>query len=434
MPPSLGLLTPLAEVHSIRPAHAEALARLDIHTIADLVRHLPMRYERQEAEATIDQIVPGSIASARGEVTATRIVRSGKRPRFEAVLIDHTGRLDLVWFNMTYLKNQIYPGLRLRVQGQAKKHGPGLQIANPKFEILPQEDDEAAAPKTEEPHAERGGTQPSEPELRGARIRPVYPASEAINSQQIERVVAAVLDDALKQIPDHLPPEFRKKRHLPELAAAYRMAHQPESMADAREATRRLAFDELLMLQLGVFLRRAQLRGSVRAPRLQWNEAIDRRIRERFPFTLTGAQERVIGEIIADLTLGGPEGVVRGPANRLIQGDVGSGKTIVALYAMLVAVANKQQAALMAPTELLAEQHYLSISTMLKGSSVKVELLTGSLSEAEKSSIHRRLAMGDIDILIGTHALLTGGVRFESLAVAIIDEQHRFGVHQRATL
>jgi ATP-dependent DNA helicase RecG len=424
---ALSLTTPLAQVPRIRSAHAEALARLGIHTVADLIRHLPMRYERQEAEATIDQIVPGTIASARGEVTATRIVRGGKRPRFEVVLVDHTGRLNLVWFNMTYLKNQVYPGLRLRVQGQAKRHGPGLQMANAKLEILPL--DETTA---EDARAERRGTQSQEPELRESRIRPVYPASEAINSLQIERTIAPILEYALKQIPDHLPPEFRAKRHLPELSAAYRLAHQPESMEDAREATRRLAYDELLMLQLGVFLRRAQLRGSVRAPHLQWNDAIDKRIRERFPFTLTGAQERVINEIITDLTLQGPGGDE--PANRLIQGDVGSGKTIVALYAMLMAVANKQQAALMAPTELLAEQHFLSISTMLKGSNVKVELLTGSLSEADKSSIHRRLASGNIDILIGTHALLTEGVRFESLAVAIIDEQHRFGVHQRATL
>ena len=190
---------------------------------------------------------------------------------------------------------------------------------------------------------------------------------------------------------------------------------------------RRLAYDELLMLQLGVFLRRAQLRGSVRAPVLQLNDAIDTRIRERMPFKFTNAQERVVAEIVADLHK--PD-----PANRLIQGDVGSGKTVVALYAMLVAVANKQQAALMAPTELLAEQHFASISELLKGSSVKVELLTGTLTEREKGTIHKRLAEGDIDIIIGTHALFSEGVRFESLAVAVIDEQHRFGVQQRAAL
>ncbi len=416
------LTTPLPAVRGLRKDRADALARLDVHTVADLIRHLPMRYERQEAEATISQIVPGTIASARGEVTATRIVRHGKRPRFEVVLVDDTGRLDLVWFNMTFLKNQVYPGLRLRVQGTAKRHGPGLQMANPRLEILNAEGEAEAVPGTDD-----GSIPSGEPQAREARIRPVYPASEAINSQQIEKAVGTVLDAALAQIPDHLSPEYRKQRSLPELAAAYRMAHQPESLADAREATRRLAYDELLMLQLGVFLRRAQLRRTVRAPRLQCTEAIDRRIRERFPFALTGAQERVIKEITADLQSDEA-------GNRLIQGDVGSGKTVVALYAMLVAVANRQQAALMAPTELLAEQHFTSISKMLEGSSVRVELLIGALSESEKADIRARLASGQIDILIGTHALLTEGVRFESLAVAVIDEQHRFGVHQRASL
>jgi ATP-dependent DNA helicase RecG len=406
----IALTDVLSTARGLSTARTDALARLGILTVADLIRHLPMRYERQEAEASIEQIVPGTISSARGEITATRIVPRGKLPRFEAVLVDDTGRLDLVWFNQTYLKGKLFPGVRLRVQGMAKRHGPGIQMVNPTLEILPDE-------TTEKP----------EPGARDARVRPVYPASEQINSQQIEKVVEAVLEPALKQIPDHLPPEFRAKRSLPELAAAYRMAHQPKTLDESREATRRLAYDELLMLQLGVFLRRAQLRGSVRAPILQWNQIIDTRIRERLPFSFTGAQERVVKEIVADLM--SPE-----PANRLIQGDVGSGKTVVALYAMLVAVANKQQAALMAPTELLAEQHFLSISDMLKGSSVKVELLTGTLTDREKSAIHTRLAAGDIDIIIGTHALLTEGVRFESLAVAVIDEQHRFGVHQRAAL
>jgi len=417
---AISLTTPLGEIPRLRVDHAEALARLEIETVADLVRHLPARYERIEAEGTIAELVLGGIGTVRGEITATRLVPRGKRPRFEAVVMDHTGRLDVVWFNQTYLKDKLYPGLVVRVQGQAKRHGASVQMVNPKFEVV-----EAEAPAsggTEETAAERRGTQGQE-----AYIRPVYPASEAISSREIERVVEVVLDGALRQIEDHLPPEFRKKRSLPELREAYRMAHRPESMEEGREAVRRLAYDELLMMQLGVFLRKAQLRGSVRAPELKWTKTIDEHIRQRFPFALTGAQERVIKEIVGDLSHDEP-------GNRLIQGDVGSGKTVVALYAMLVAVANKQQAALMAPTELLAEQHYLSISEMLKGSSVKVELLVGALSENEKRSIHRRLESGDIDILIGTHALLTERVRFESLAVAVIDEQHRFGVHQRVSL
>ncbi|VAX41953.1 ATP-dependent DNA helicase RecG, partial [hydrothermal vent metagenome] len=188
-----------------------------------------------------------------------------------------------------------------------------------------------------------------------------------------------------------------------------------------------LAYDELLLMQLGVFLKRAHLRGSLQAPALTHSPEIDNRIRARFPFALTDAQNRVIAELTADLTKAVP-------TNRLIQGDVGSGKTVVALYAMLLAVASNHQAALMAPTELLAEQHYASITKALAGSKVRVALLTGSLVGADREVLLDQLARGEIDIIIGTHALLTETVAFHSLAVAIIDEQHRFGVHQRATL
>lgn len=411
-PGPIRLSTPLAEVRALRPAWVDALARLGIHSVADLVKHLPMRYERLEAEAAIRDLAAGHIVTARGEVSATR-VRTGRRPRFEAALLDHTGRLDLVWFNQTYLKDRIFPGMRLRVQGQAKRfgpHGAWLQLVNPKWEML-DEDTEVAEQES--------------------RTRPVYPASEAINSAKIEQAVGRVLDAALPQIEDHLADEYRRSKDMPALAEAYRMAHRPASEEDAAAAHRRLAYDELLLLQLGVFLRRAQVRRTMRAERLRWSEQIDRHIRARFPFALTGAQDRVIGEVVADL-------MRDEPANRLIQGDVGSGKTVIALYAMLLAAASGHQAALMAPTELLAEQHFLSISEALKGSNLRIELLTGALGRAEREAALARIAgdavSGGADLVIGTHALLTGDVKFRSLAVVVIDEQHRFGVHQRAML
>ncbi|MFN7022214.1 MAG: ATP-dependent DNA helicase RecG, partial [Phycisphaerales bacterium] len=343
----------------------------------------------------------------RGDVTATRVSGPFGKQRFEAVLLDETGRLDLVWFNGAYLKKQIYPGLRLRVHGHVRRRGPGLQMANPKFSILKDGHDEPP---------------PSE-----GRIRPVYPASEAIDSAGIERAVGLVLDAATPQIEDHLPEEYRRSRALPTLADAYRLAHRPESEEHGREARRRLAFDELLLFQLGVFMRRAQQRVGSSAPALRWTPQIDARIRARFPFPLTGAQDGVVMQIVADLTLSRP-------SNRLIQGDVGSGKTVVALYAMLMAVATGHQAALMAPTELLAEQHFASISRFLEGSEVRIGLLTGSVTGQERASLEAGIAAGDVDLVIGTHALLGERVRFESLAVVVVDEQHRFGVHQRATL
>jgi ATP-dependent DNA helicase RecG len=401
------LATPVSELPGVGPKTAEKLAKLGLTNVGRLIAYLPLRHERQEAEATIEDLKPGQLVSARGEVTATRPAGHGKRPRFEAVLMDHTGRLDLVWFNQMYLRTRIHPGMRLRVQGPAKRFGPGIQIANPRFEVLPAEGEEPAA--------------------REARIRPVYPATETVPSMQIESAIRAVLPRALELIEEHLPDDHRRSRHMPTLADAYRAFHAPQNEDEVAAARRRLAYDELLLLQLGVHMKRAHLRRVMRAPALKWNEQVDAAIRARFPFTLTPGQESVVKELAADLASATP-------TNRLIQGDVGAGKTIVALYAMLMAVASEQQAALMAPTEILAEQHFLSISKTLEGSRVRVELLTGGTPKGERESILGRLEAGEIDLLIGTHALLTESVRFRSLAVAIIDEQHRFGVHQRATL
>ena len=406
-PDQLNLTTPLADIQGVRRPFADALAMLGVTNVADLVKHLPMRYDRLEAEASIQEFKPEQFVSARGEITATRVSGFGPKQRFQAVLVDGTGRLDLVWFNAPYMKQKVFPGIRVRVQGKTRQFGPGLQLTNPQLEVLREDGKEPAA--------------------RDARVRPIYPASEQISSGQIESVVKLVLEPAVKLIEEHLPEPFRRERHMPTLAAAYQMAHAPESVEQSSEAQRRLAYDEFLLLQLGVFLRREQLRTTTRAIALRWSTEIDAHIRARFPFGLTEAQERVIGEIRDDLTR-------EEPANRLLQGDVGAGKTIIALYAMLLAVAGRHQAALMAPTELLAEQHFASISRVLEGSSVRLELLTGSVPQGERQSLLSRLESGDVDIVIGTHALLTDGVRFKSLAVAIIDEQHRFGVHQRAAL
>jgi len=402
---TIDLTTPLHAVPGVSARDADALAALGVPNVGHLLAYLPMRHEFEEAEAPISSLEPGRIISARGEVTATRVSGVGRKRRFEAVLCDETGRLDLVWFNMAFLRDKIGPGTRLRVQGTAKQRGPGLQLANPRFEVLDGEG----------------------PVARDARLRPIYPASERINSRGIEAVVGRVLGSALPLIEDHLSAAHRREREMPGLADAYRMMHAPSGEDEVASGRRRLAYDEFLLLQLGVHLKRAHLRRTLTSPALRHDGEIDARIRARFPFALTPEQGRVVGDIARDLAS-------TTPTNRLIQGDVGSGKTVVALYAMLMAAASGHQAALMAPTELLAEQHWLSISTMLEGSAVRVALLTGSTPDSERGGLLRALEAGEIDLLIGTHALLTESVRFASLAVAIIDEQHRFGVHQRAHL
>jgi ATP-dependent DNA helicase RecG len=402
----LKLTSPLAKVNGLTPAVLRALGAMGLTNIGKLIAHLPLRHERHEAESEIAQLQADQIVSARGEIAATRLAGQYRKQRFEAVLMDDTGRLDLVWFNAPYMRDKVKPGERVRVQGKTNRRGPGLQIVNPRLEIIRDE---------------------QEPEQREARIRAVYPASEACPSAMIERAMKIVLPLALPLIEDHLPPDFRATRELPELREAYRAIHQPDTLEQATAARRRLAYDELLMLQLAVHLKRAYLRRFQRAPALKFSDVIDARIRERIPFKLTSSQDAVIADLIKDLS-------TDIPTNRLIQGDVGSGKTAVALYAMLMAVAGEEQAALLAPTEILAEQHFASISRMLHGSRVRIELLTGATPESDRDSILHRLASGEVDILVGTHALLTESVRFHALAVAIIDEQHRFGVAQRATL
>jgi ATP-dependent DNA helicase RecG len=406
---TIGLSTPLSAVPGVRKDHAEKLARIGVPNVGHLIAHLPHRHEWIRAEASLEDLLPDSVASVRGEITATRTAGFGHKARFEAVMLDaEGGRLDLVWFNQPYLKNKIHPGMRLRVQGKVNKRGFGLQMANAKFEII-----DATRPEPE--HHEDDD------------FRPVYPVTEGVTSDQARAIVDKVLFKALAQIEDHLPEELRRERSMPALRDAYRMMHQPRSEEEVKSAQRRLIYDELLLFQLGVHMKRAHLRQTMKAPALARTEAIERRIRERMPFELTAAQQRVVGEIAADLALDVP-------MNRLVQGDVGSGKTVVALDAMLRAIAHGHQAALMAPTEILAEQHFLSMSTMLEGSSVRVALLTGNLPADERARTLAGLADGSIDLVIGTHALIGAQVAFKSLAVVVIDEQHRFGVEQRAKL
>jgi ATP-dependent DNA helicase RecG len=413
-PAELGLTANIADVPGVSPNHAEAFRRLDIRCVADLILHLPLRYEHELAEQTIAEVQTQAAILGGGEVTLSvcgEIVSIRSAPgrrgrRVEATIQDATGALRATWFNMPWLAQRLRPSLTVRVTGRAGRRGDLLQMVNPRWELIDGE---------------------QEPQPRPERFRPIYPASEELPSWQIERAVDAILDTTLPQLHEHLHEAYRQSRALPVLADAYRMMHRPGDADEPLRARRRLALDELLLLQLGVMLKRRHRRLTLRAPALKYSEAIDRHIVARFPFELTESQRGVVAEIAKDLS-------ARTPMNRLLQGDVGAGKTVVALYGMLMAVASGHQAALMAPTELLAEQHAGSIGRMLQGANVSIDVLTGSLAASQRRDVLARLEAGQIDLLIGTHALLTEHVRFKSLGLAVIDEQHRFGVHQRATI
>ncbi len=401
------LSTPITSLPGIGPRRAQQFQRLDVRTVSDLIRHLPMRYEQEFAEGGVNDLPMEGIGSARGTIVACRWSPGGQgKGRFQATLQDHMDRIDLVWFNAHYLTEAIKPGMLIRVQGKVKAFNGYPQMTNPKWEVIVKD----------------------EPRTRTAdRLKPIYPSTEGLNSDAIEKVIAVLLPRVMDQLVDPLDEAFRKARNLPALADAFRMAHLPANEEESASARRRLAFNELLLLQLGIAIKRHFNETSLAAPPLRWSAAIDEQIRQRFPFALTMAQEHVIKEITADLQK-------ERPMNRLVQGDVGAGKTVVALYALLMAVSSRRQGAMMAPTELLAEQHFQSISRMLEGSSVRIAMLVGGLPVAKRRSLLAKIEAGEVDIIVGTHALLTATVKFKDLAVVVVDEQHRFGVVQRATL
>ena len=407
---SLRLATPVGELPGVGPTREKTLARMGVVSVTDLLRHYPLRYEKEAAEGAIDELPTDgkTVGAARGEIAACRWVGDayGRKGRFEATLRDGTSRdtLRLTWFNLPWLKDKLHPGMTIRVNGKAKEFNGYPQMVSPKWEVI-ELDAEGA-----------------EVDAKPARLRPVYPGSEKMKSAAIEGLLDFALPRLLPRVQDPVPEDRRKALELPPLGEVLRMIHRPEELDETKAARRRLAFNELLLLQLAITKRRADVeRGSV-APALKHDGEIDARIRARFPFELTEAQRLAVDEIAGDL-------VSARPMNRLLQGDVGAGKTVVALYAMLTAVANGKQAVLMAPTELLAEQHFRSIGAMIEGTNTTMVLRTG---RAKRKKETEAIAAGEVDLVVGTNAILN--LEFADLAVAVIDEQHRFGVMQRAAL
>lgn len=406
---------PIDSIPSVTPHTAAAFRALGISTVEDLLWHLPMRFEHEQAETTIaaaEALLPSDEDSSqnialRGEIAALRS-SPGRRARIEATLQDSTGTARLIWFNASWIRTRLRPGVRILVQGRAKRWKGYLQLSNPNWQILEEESS-------------------SETATREEYFRPIYSGSEDMPSRRIEETLDSIMDSALDQVIDPLPESIRTHHAMPQLATALRMAHHPKDLEEAAVARRRLAYDELLLLQLGVMMKRRHLRETLSAPQLDLTEEIQDRILGRLPFTLTPDQRTACSEIAADVSS-------EVPMNRLLQGDVGAGKTAVALYAMLIAIAHGQQAVLLAPTELLAEQHHQAITEMLKNSDITIDLVTGALTPAQRNAQREKIRTGESHLLVGTHALLAENISFHRLGLAVVDEQHRFGVKQRARL
>jgi ATP-dependent DNA helicase RecG len=391
-------------IAGISTARAKEFRRLGVSTLGDLLDYFPRDYQYEAEERTIDQLVAGQLQTTRGEVVAVDYV-TGRVARFEATLEDSTGKLALAWFNGAYLRRQIHPGDLLLVQGVVKLFRNLPQMAQAKWWKI--QGDEAPA--------------------TDSGYRAIYPASGKLSSQAIADTIGEHLETALPHVQEWFDPKVLATRDLVGRRDAYAMIHRPTTLDHAQRARRRLVYDELMLMQLGLGIGKKLRQGRLTAPVLRIDKTLDGRIRKRFPFALTNAQQNCIWQIVRDLQSGRP-------MNRLLQGDVGSGKTVVAVYAMLMAVANKLQSAMLAPTEVLAEQHFLTLTNLLKDSGVKVELFTARTRRQSKGKILKGLASGEVHIAVGTQALIQKDIEFGNLGLVVVDEQHKLGVQQRAVL
>ncbi len=409
MAPSLRLDTPVQYLKGVGERRAELLGRLGVRTVRDLLLHVPFRYLDATTITPIARVRGGAAGvevAVVGRVVSTGVIPTRRGLRvFQAVLKDETGLIECGWPGRPFLEKQITKGALLLASGPVR-HFHGKQLQPREWIILGGEEDEAP---------DRG------------QVVPVYRATEHLTVRQIRRLLADHLDHLLPLVEEPFPAPWRQAAGVGPLREALQRVHRPASVGDAEAGRRRLAFDELMLLQLVLSRARRLAKRSRAGIRFEVRREFTTQLREHLPFTLTAAQKRCIKEIVEDQTA--PERM-----HRLLQGDVGSGKTVVALFAMLLAAENGYQAALMAPTEILAEQHHATLTQLLAPVGMRPELLLGRLTAAEKAAVRERLASGAARLVVGTHALIQGEVAFHRLGLVVIDEQHRFGVEQRAAL
>jgi ATP-dependent DNA helicase RecG len=415
--------TPLQYVPGIGPNRVELFAKLGIRRAIDLLFLFPRSYQDIAPYQSITELESGFRASVIGQVVDMdqRVSFEGRSTVGVLLAIEGGGYVRCVWYNQPFRRQQFTLGMRVVATGVAKSTGISFEMRHPETTIL-------------------AADQP----LPEAKPLPIYSLTDGLQQRHVAAAVSAALDGLVTTMEEALPESIRLAANNPKdsiekageavnrppllgITEALKAIHQPNSIEEANEARHRFIFQELFVYQLALAMRRHRLKHDKPAPKIEATPMIHTRILKRFPFELTRDQLRAIDDVRADMA----QDV---PMNRLVQGDVGSGKTVIAQYAMLNAVANKQQAALMAPTELLARQHFTRLSQQLSGSQVMIELLVGSISQRERTELLQRIAIGTVDIVVGTQSLLSEHVQFESLGLVVIDEQHKFGVEQRASL
>jgi ATP-dependent DNA helicase RecG len=418
-----GLDSPVTIARGIAAGSAAKLAKLGVQTIRDLLFFFPRRHLDYSQRKPIAELEVGEEQTLLATVWEARIARLGPQKGTEVIVGDETGNMRAVWFNQPFLARNFPTNAQLVLSGRVSEFKGNKVFESPEWELV--EDKEL---------------------IHTGRLVPVYPLTRGLYPRQVRNMVKRVLDDWVWQVTDFLPQEIKSRNRFMDLPEAIMKAHYPDSHLVKAEARKRLAFDELFLLQLGVLGKKRDWQESQPGNAFTVKGDELTRFLNSLPFELTQAQQRVLQDILADLQKSRP-------MSRLLQGEVGSGKTVVATAALLVAAANGYQGAFMAPTEILAEQHFKNICQLLsKISSEKDEqgnvccyhglfshpvtfaLLTGGLSEKEKAALHQQIQEGKIDIVIGTHALIQKVVEFSRLGLAVIDEQHRFGVVQRLAL
>jgi len=419
--------SPITVIKGITPNIAKKFARLNVRVVRDLLYFFPRRYVDYSQTKPISELTEGEEQTIVGTIWQARVASLGVRRGTEAIVGDETGNIRVVWFNQPYLAKSLRTNARVVISGVVSEFKGRKVFASPEWELL--KDKEL---------------------IHTGRLVPVYPLTQGLYPRQVRKWTKEIVDGYAWQLDDFLPSEIRSRCRLLDLPTAIAQVHFPDDPTAAEDARRRLAFDELLLLQLGVLARKRDWQEGQPGTAFE----VDREVVDRFlgclPFSLTRAQERVWQEVSGDL------GQTKA-MSRLLQGEVGSGKTVIATLALLVAAANRYQGALMAPTEVLAEQHYASICGYLSQVSTQesspepgigtmrrytgfgsapftIALLIGSLSGHDKATLRDRIGQGEVDIVVGTHALIQKEVEFARLGLAVIDEQHRFGVVQRSAL